>query len=141
MIKIENYHMPIRNSLSITDIPPMLRFHKGDYRHSLTSIFLKRAIDLIVSVSVITVFAPCFAMLIILVALDAGPVFYAQRRIGRGGRTSCVGSSRPWSLTPTKSSKHCSRLMRKRARNVNVLETERRPTCHQDRAVSPPLQS
>lgn len=87
MIKIENYHMPIRNSLSITDIPPMLRFHKGDYRHSLTSIFLKRAIDLIVSVSVITVFAPCFAMLIILVALDAGPVFYAQRRIGRGGRT------------------------------------------------------
>jgi len=87
MIKIENYQMSIRNSLNITGIPPTLRLHKGDGRYSFTSIFLKRAIDLIVSLSVITVFAPCFAMLIISVALDAGPVFYAQRRIGRGGRT------------------------------------------------------
>jgi undecaprenyl-phosphate galactose phosphotransferase len=85
MNKLENYQMSIDNSLNILAI--ILRFHKGDWRHSFTSIFLKRAIDLIVSLQVVIVFAPCFAMLIILVALDGGPVFYAQRRTGLGGRT------------------------------------------------------
>jgi lipopolysaccharide/colanic/teichoic acid biosynthesis glycosyltransferase len=43
--------------------------------------------DLIISVAVVIVFAPLFAALIVLVALDGGPAFYAQRRIGQGGRT------------------------------------------------------
>jgi lipopolysaccharide/colanic/teichoic acid biosynthesis glycosyltransferase len=87
MKKLENNQMSRSNSLIITAIPHILCFHKGDCRYSFTSIFLKRAIDLIVSLSVVTAFLPCFAMLIILVALDGGPVFYTQRRVGQGGRT------------------------------------------------------
>ena len=49
--------------------------------------FAKRAIDLLVSFVVIFPCAPLFAFLIVLVVLDGGPAFYAQRRVGRGGRT------------------------------------------------------
>jgi lipopolysaccharide/colanic/teichoic acid biosynthesis glycosyltransferase len=48
--------------------------------------FVKRAIDLFVSCVVIFPCAPLFAFLIVLVMLDGGPAFYAQRRVGRGGR-------------------------------------------------------
>ena len=46
----------------------------------------KRMMELIISLSVVIGFAPVFAILIVLVSLDGGPAFYAQSRIGRGGR-------------------------------------------------------
>jgi undecaprenyl-phosphate galactose phosphotransferase len=49
--------------------------------------FAKRAIDLVVSFVVIFPCAPLFAFLIVLIMLDGGPAFYAQRRVGRDGRT------------------------------------------------------
>ena len=48
--------------------------------------FAKRAIDLFGSFVVLVPCAPLFAFLIVLVVLDGGPAFYAQKRVGRGGR-------------------------------------------------------
>jgi undecaprenyl-phosphate galactose phosphotransferase len=50
------------------------------------STFLKRALDLTISLSVVIAFAPIFAILIIAVSLDGGPAFYAQKRVGQRGR-------------------------------------------------------
>jgi undecaprenyl-phosphate galactose phosphotransferase len=63
-----------------------LAVHNPAVAHSIISKFLKRSIDLLISLSVVIGFAPVFAILIILVSLDGGPAFYAQRRVGRGGR-------------------------------------------------------
>jgi lipopolysaccharide/colanic/teichoic acid biosynthesis glycosyltransferase len=63
-----------------------LAVHNPAAAHSIISKFLKRSIDLLISLSVVIGFAPVFAILIILVSLDGGPAFYAQSRVGRGGR-------------------------------------------------------
>jgi lipopolysaccharide/colanic/teichoic acid biosynthesis glycosyltransferase len=55
-------------------------------KYSSTSIFIKRLFDIIVSFLIIITFAPFFAALIVLTALDGGPPFYAQTRIGQDGR-------------------------------------------------------
>lgn len=47
---------------------------------------VKRILDIIISMSFILCFLPLFAILILLTALDGGPPFYAQRRIGLGGQ-------------------------------------------------------
>lgn len=49
---------------------------------------LIRAVDLTVSTALLIFFAPLFLLVALLVKLeDGGPVFFAQERIGRGGRT------------------------------------------------------
>lgn len=67
-------------------IPAKFLSRKASAAHSWTSAFLKRTIDLIISLSLVTIFAPLFAFLIVLVSSDGGPAFYAQRRVGRDGR-------------------------------------------------------
>jgi len=47
--------------------------------------FLKRAFDLVVTVVVIVLFAPVFAVLAVLVKLDGGPVLFRQTRYGLNG--------------------------------------------------------
>lgn len=59
---------------------------KASPAHLAFSSRLKRALDLAAAWSVVIGFAPFFAMLILLVSIDGGPVLYAQKRIGRGGR-------------------------------------------------------
>lgn len=51
-----------------------------------SSTFLKRTVDLAISLFIVIAFAPIFAILIIIVSLDGGPAFYAQKRVGRHGR-------------------------------------------------------
>lgn len=65
-----------------------LKFASRDASGARSAIatFFKREMDLIVSLSAIVAFAPFFAILIILLSLDGGPAFYAQTRVGRGGR-------------------------------------------------------
>src|ERR1700704_1647855 len=47
----------------------------------------KRALDLAVSLTILTVALPLFALLAILIRLDSpGPVIFRQPRVGRGGR-------------------------------------------------------
>lgn len=49
--------------------------------------FLKRSIDLLLTILFGIVFAPVMILIAIAIKLDApGPVFYGHRRIGRGGR-------------------------------------------------------
>lgn len=63
--------------LSFTDSP------LGDWENR----FLKRTLDIGVSVLALFVFSPVFALVVLLVKLDSkGPVFYGQERIGEDGR-------------------------------------------------------
>jgi exopolysaccharide production protein ExoY len=45
----------------------------------------KRAFDILASAVISVILLPIIAFLIVLVMLDGGPAFYAQRRVGRGG--------------------------------------------------------
>jgi exopolysaccharide biosynthesis polyprenyl glycosylphosphotransferase len=78
-------------------IPPRLTSHTIEgiplitlprLRLSTTSLFLKRAFDVLVSSIVVIALGPTFALLAVLIKLDSkGPVFYRQLRMGTGGRT------------------------------------------------------
>lgn len=48
--------------------------------------FIKRALDIIGSLSALVVFSPVFIVAGLLVKLDGGPVFFGQRRVGLNGR-------------------------------------------------------
>ncbi|MFA6560675.1 MAG: sugar transferase [Verrucomicrobiia bacterium] len=50
------------------------------------TLFVKRALDIAVSLVVLVLLLPVFALLAVLVRLDGGPVFFRQARIGLRGR-------------------------------------------------------
>ncbi len=50
------------------------------------TLLIKRAFDIGVSLAVLVLFSPIFALLAALVKLDGGPVFFRQTRIGLRGR-------------------------------------------------------
>ena len=50
------------------------------------SLFLKRALDLVVAFFALLFLSPLYLLLAILVKLDGGPVFFAQTRVGLNGR-------------------------------------------------------
>jgi hypothetical protein len=63
------------------------------------STFLKRCIDITLTVAALILLAPLFALIAIAVRLDtAGPIFYASPR--RRASSSIAGSSAPWCRTP-----------------------------------------
>lgn len=64
---------------------PMLDFQFGDPPRSTMAI--KRTMDLIVGVSMLTITAPLLAIAAVAIRLDSpGPVFFRQVRVGRDGR-------------------------------------------------------
>jgi exopolysaccharide biosynthesis polyprenyl glycosylphosphotransferase len=68
----------------IADVP-MLDFQFGDPPRSTMAI--KRTMDLIVGVSMLTITAPLLAIAALAIRLDSpGPVFFRQVRVGRDGR-------------------------------------------------------
>jgi len=64
----------------------MLRLQRAKSKSAFNVHSVKRSIDLTISICTIVTLAPMFAMIIVLVALDGGPAFYAQKRVGREGR-------------------------------------------------------
>ena len=50
------------------------------------SLFLKRALDIVVALVALVLCAPLYLLLALLVKLDGGPVFFAQTRVGLNGR-------------------------------------------------------
>lgn len=51
------------------------------------TLFVKRAFDILASAAFIVAFSPLFLLLAVLIKLeDRGPVFFAQRRVGKFGR-------------------------------------------------------
>ncbi len=53
----------------------------------MSSLFVKRTIDVVISGVGLVLFAPVVALIAILIKLDSrGPVFYRHDRIGRNGR-------------------------------------------------------
>jgi undecaprenyl-phosphate galactose phosphotransferase len=53
---------------------------------SLHARLLKRCFDVVVSSLLLILLLPLFAVIAVLVARDGAPVFYGQKRVGRGGR-------------------------------------------------------
>lgn len=73
--------------------------------------FCKRAIDLVISALLLTLFAPLLALIALLVRLDSpGPALFVQKRVGRNGelfdiykfRSMYAGSAK-YALSPTTS--------------------------------------
>jgi len=57
-------------------------FSKTFYR-----LFVKRAIDIFVSATVLLILMPLFIIIGILIKIDSeGPVIYKQKRVGKGGK-------------------------------------------------------
>ena len=48
---------------------------------------VKRLFDVLFSVMLLTLLAPLFVVIILLVRSDGGPAFYCQTRVGKGGKT------------------------------------------------------
>ncbi len=64
---------------------PVLDFRFSDPPRS--SVALKRAMDVVVSATLLVVLSPLLALVALAILLDSGrPVFFRQRRIGEGGR-------------------------------------------------------
>ena len=61
-------------------------FIQGGVVHSRLSEFVKRAMDLLISLSLLCVSAPILVILITLLSLDGGPAFYSQKQVGLGGQ-------------------------------------------------------
>jgi lipopolysaccharide/colanic/teichoic acid biosynthesis glycosyltransferase len=49
------------------------------------SYLLKRSADMLIAGTALLMLSPLFALLMVMVATDGGPVFYRHKRIGRGG--------------------------------------------------------
>lgn len=70
-------------------------FHHHD--RSLFACFFKRIFDIVFSAVFLIAFLPVFILIAIMVSTDGGPAFYAQRRIGKGGRIfSCYKFRTMW---------------------------------------------
>lgn len=52
----------------------------------LLSLFLKDAMDVLLGILLLILAAPCFLAIMAVSSLDGGPIFFAHRRIGAGGR-------------------------------------------------------
>jgi len=66
-------------------IVPLLTYRSR--RKHPTEFFLKRSLDLIVSLMLLIVFSPLFLILAVLIKLDSrGPIFYTQERVGLKGK-------------------------------------------------------
>jgi exopolysaccharide biosynthesis polyprenyl glycosylphosphotransferase len=64
---------------------PLLQYSTWDIPRS--TLFLKRTLDIVVSVLLLVLLAPLFAAVAIAIKLDSrGPVFFSQTRAGLGGR-------------------------------------------------------
>lgn len=79
---------------------PQMRVHAAEglpllglppARLSNSSLFLKRVLDLLVSVVALVLLAPLFTAVAVWIKLDTpGPVFFRQLRMGRAGRTFTI---------------------------------------------------
>ena len=74
-----------------TTIGPVCGLLLSSPRHGGLSTFLKRAIDLIVTLCVLLLASPLLLGIAAAIRLGSpGPIFYSQERIGRGGRKFAV---------------------------------------------------
>jgi len=70
--------------------PSWLIFAEG-FRRSSTFIVLRRALSIVISMFVLILTAPLWPLVMLVIKLDSeGPVFYTQRRVGKGGSVFSV---------------------------------------------------
>jgi len=70
--------------------PSWLIFADG-FRRSSTFIVIRRVLSIVISMVGLVVSAPLWPLVMLVIKLDSkGPVFYSQRRVGKGGRVFSV---------------------------------------------------
>ena len=62
-------------------------FEIADYRPSLPYLFVKRCLDIAISLLALIVLSPLMIFVSLLIRRDGGPVFYKQTRLTKGGKT------------------------------------------------------
>lgn len=72
--------------MKLNDLDPLLHESASQVGPYLRSTG-KRLFDIIFALTVIVATMPAWLVICVLVALDGGPVFYGQKRMGKGGRT------------------------------------------------------
>ena len=81
-------------SFEFAGVQPVVVWHRGfpliELRGAVLrgqQLFLKRALDVVVSATVLTLALPLILIIALLIRLDSsGPIFFGQRRLGRHGR-------------------------------------------------------
>ncbi len=75
-----------RSDTSYFGTTPLVHFNPSPF--DTTQLFLKRCLDLFVSIVSVALLAPVLIMIVLTIKLDSpGPVFFRQRRVGLNGRT------------------------------------------------------
>ena len=95
--------------------PPML---------GMTSRAIKRTFDLVIATTILIVFAIPMVLMSVAIKIDSrGPVLFAQRRVGRGGKTFRLFKFR----TMANDAEERHRELMKQSRDPNWLDLERDP--------------
>jgi len=90
----------------------------------MTSRAIKRTFDLVIATTILIVFAIPMVLMSIAIKIDSrGPVLFAQRRVGRGGKTFRLFKFR----TMANDAEERHRELMKQSRDPNWLDLERDP--------------
>jgi len=78
-----NFYEMLAGKLIVEEIKPGWLIFSDGFRKSLAVRFLKRALDIVLSIGLLILLAPVFALVAVLVKIDSkGSVFFTQERVG-----------------------------------------------------------
>jgi sugar transferase (PEP-CTERM system associated) len=84
VIEGNSFYEMLTGKLVVNAINPAWLIFSEGFRKSLTRRFLKRSVDLILSVIGLIIFSPLMGLIAILIKLDSrGPVIFSQERVGQ----------------------------------------------------------
>ena len=89
ILDLLSFYEKEENAIKIDQLHPSWIFFSTGFYHGLMLIYLKRAVDIVVSLSLLILFSPVMLLIAIVSLLSSGgrdPVFYRQVRVGRNGR-------------------------------------------------------
>lgn len=89
-IRVTDYQLfaeQAQGAVDLDALSPSWFFDRGGFRTTRVHLMVKRAIDLVASLLLLTVTLPLLVATALAIKLESpGPVFYRQERVGQGGR-------------------------------------------------------
>jgi exopolysaccharide biosynthesis polyprenyl glycosylphosphotransferase len=89
ILDLLSFYEKEENAIKIDQLHPSWIFFSTGFYHGLMLIYLKRAVDIVVSLSLLILFSPVILLIALVSLISTGgrdPVFYRQVRVGRNGR-------------------------------------------------------
>ena len=82
-----NFYENLTGKLTVASLNPSGLIFSDGFQKTRTRRFLKRAVDLILSILMLILCAPLILMVAVFIKLDTqGPVFFSQERVGEGSK-------------------------------------------------------